>query len=262
MLAKTFQPGSQFCEKITVLSPRSGLTRNSVPFWNFRVSVAGELFSVRAFIGKSYQGPTTIEDGLLAHLTARWQQWQNEHYLLAKIIAPIRQQAQDSTLSLLRALYLMIQHPGLKRLLHDLGKDEFIFTQWQQCPASGYHHHAYPGGLLEHSVEAAWIVMRSPELPIEKREVAAVAALLHDIGKIRCFDALGNRSLIGKEIRHEALSLEILSPFLAQLDRVDMAVATDLRRQLWRQNHPSRLDRMDELLVQQADQLSTMLSMH
>ena len=68
----------------------------------------------------------------------------------------------------------------------------------QQVPASENHHHAHPGGLLDHSLESAAIALRhcsAKELPIntpteDRKKLAPVwrygvlvAALLHDLGK-------------------------------------------------------------------------------
>lgn len=68
----------------------------------------------------------------------------------------------------------------------------------QQVPASENHHHAHPGGLLDHSLESAAIALRhcsARELPIntpteDRKKLAPVwrygvlvAALLHDLGK-------------------------------------------------------------------------------
>ena len=68
----------------------------------------------------------------------------------------------------------------------------------QQLPASESHHHAHPGGLLDHTLEVASIALRisaSLEMPLhtateDRKKLAPVwrygllvAAILHDIGK-------------------------------------------------------------------------------
>src|SRR5690606_37793335 len=69
----------------------------------------------------------------------------------------------------------------------------------QQLPASESHHHAYPGGLLDHSLEIVAYALKlrqsrllpagtTPEEQAEQSEAwttaIAYAALLHDIGKL------------------------------------------------------------------------------
>jgi conjugal transfer pilus assembly protein TraI len=87
----------------------------------------------------------------------------------------------------------------------------------QQVPASENHHHAHPGGLLDHSLEAAAIALRicsAKDLPLntpteERKKLAPVwrygillATLLHDLGKlltsmeIKLYDSLDSRDPI------------------------------------------------------------------
>jgi len=84
--------------------------------------------------------------------------------------------------------------------------------------ASREHHHAYPGGLLRHSLEAATHIpyLASP-MEVVEWEIACIAALFHDIGKILFHFETGKRS--DEEIlsRHEDATLEILSPHLSWL---------------------------------------------
>ncbi|MBN0864198.1 TraI domain-containing protein, partial [Pseudomonas aeruginosa] len=69
----------------------------------------------------------------------------------------------------------------------------------QQFPASESHHHAYPGGMLDHGLEIVAYALKlrqshllpiggSPEDQAAQSEAwtaaVAYAALLHDIGKI------------------------------------------------------------------------------
>ncbi|WP_333983600.1 MobH family relaxase [Ectopseudomonas khazarica] len=74
------------------------------------------------------------------------------------------------------------------------------YAEWvQQFPASESHHHAYPGGMLDHGLEIVAYALKlrqsyllptgiSPEDQAAQAEVwtatTAYAALLHDIGKI------------------------------------------------------------------------------
>src|SRR5690606_6612358 len=78
---------------------------------------------------------------------------------------------------------------------------------------------AYPGGLLAHSVEmayraAAW----ADRMDRDKAELVQVAALLHDIGKVYTVGADRTRPLLGRWVRHEAMTLEVLATGLACLD--------------------------------------------
>ena len=92
-----------------------------------------------------------------------------------------------------------------------------------RAPASGRYHHSYPGGLLIHSLEVAnsvrgMIELNEPEMPQQHKEIGYIAGLLHDIGKIRSFDATGVRHPQSLLIEHDALTLELCAPGLAWLD--------------------------------------------
>lgn len=88
-----------------------------------------------------------------------------------------------------------------------------------QVPASREHHHAYPGGLSLHSLETVHIAQNALWQSTEEEYwLTTTAALFHDIGKTRQFNADGNRTNMGFVMRHEQLTLELLAPSLKQLE--------------------------------------------
>lgn len=125
--------------------------------------------------------------------------------------------------------------PGALRTLHDslealtcdplrrfvfraLSSDE-ITLPFIAVRASMNHHHSYPGGLLEHSLDCMRIIRNLPMHEGHMQELGIVAALFHDIGKIRVFSENGRRTKAGYIVHHDAVTLEVLAPFLKQLDR-------------------------------------------
>lgn len=84
-----------------------------------------------------------------------------------------------------------------------------------QSPASRRNHHAYPGGLAQHSLEVATMLVTSSGLTQEDRELGTAFALLHDYGKIWCYtpDAVGRVD----SRQHEAIGLTELEPGLLHL---------------------------------------------
>ncbi|MRR12664.1 HD domain-containing protein, partial [bacterium] len=64
------------------------------------------------------------------------------------------------------------------------GDAEFM-RSFKSCPAAQSYHHAYLGGLLEHTVSVASLCRHLAGLyPHADHDVLLTAALLHDIGKV------------------------------------------------------------------------------
>ncbi len=129
----------------------------------------------------------------------------------------------------------MCRIPGSLRTLHDsiealtsaplrdfvyqvFCSDE-IALPFISIPASRRHHHSHPGGLLEHSLECMEIVRGLTEAGGHVRDLGLVAALFHDIGKVKMFSGWGCRSPAWSILHHDAMTMELLAPFLTQLDR-------------------------------------------
>jgi putative nucleotidyltransferase with HDIG domain len=94
--------------------------------------------------------------------------------------------------------------------------------RWVALPASKRHHHSYPGGLLAHSLECAFIAEQNvgmlTELSTREKEVTILAALLHDIGKTQTLSMDGHTST-GRLIDHELLTLQVLAKPLEVLKK-------------------------------------------
>jgi 3'-5' exoribonuclease len=78
-----------------------------------------------------------------------------------------------------------VRSPELRRVLTAVFADEVFFSRFTQCPGAQSHHHAYIGGLVEHSLAVARICRSlSLEYPQVDSDLLVTAALLHDIGKV------------------------------------------------------------------------------
>ncbi|MBA4392417.1 MAG: hypothetical protein C0407_02575 [Desulfobacca sp.] len=77
-----------------------------------------------------------------------------------------------------------IHHPSLKALTL------FLLTtheeDWRQWPASKMYHHAYKGGLLEHTHRVVQLAREVVRLyPAFNQDLVLAGAVLHDIGKLK-----------------------------------------------------------------------------
>lgn len=79
-----------------------------------------------------------------------------------------------------------VREPSLRRLLHTLFDPQHdLGKRFRSAVAAQGFHHAYPGGLLEHSAEVAELCDRvCTVLPTLRRDFLVTCALLHDVGKL------------------------------------------------------------------------------
>ncbi|TDB38483.1 MAG: HD domain-containing protein [Actinobacteria bacterium] len=85
----------------------------------------------------------------------------------------------------LRTLVRSVKNPGLSNLLRAVFGDKRFFRVFKECPAAQTYHHAYVGGLLEHTVSVATMCVCLAGLyPEVDRDLLVAGALLHDIGKV------------------------------------------------------------------------------
>ena len=76
-----------------------------------------------------------------------------------------------------------IAHPGLRATLARFLADEPLRTALRGLPAAETHH-AYAGGLLEHTVGVATLCREAGQLhPRLRSDLVLAAALLHDVGR-------------------------------------------------------------------------------
>jgi 3'-5' exoribonuclease len=87
--------------------------------------------------------------------------------------------------SLLLGLVDSVADAPLKALLDSYFRSEEFMARFRRSPAASEYHHAYVGGLMEHSVCVAQLAARMAEDRSGEldRDLLLTGALLHDIGK-------------------------------------------------------------------------------
>ena len=81
-----------------------------------------------------------------------------------------------------------VKNQHLQRLLQSFLSDRSFVEQMKQAPAAKSMHHAYLGGLLEHTVSVTRLLDRiCDHYPRLDRDLLLTAAILHDIGKLEEF---------------------------------------------------------------------------
>jgi 3'-5' exoribonuclease len=107
-----------------------------------------------------------------------------------------------------------VYDPDLRALLDAFLGDEVFRADFRRAPCTRSGHHAYLGGLLEHTVAVATLAFETSTLhPRLNSDLLVCAAILHDIGKIREFELSAEIALTeaGALVGHLALGVEMLN---------------------------------------------------
>jgi 3'-5' exoribonuclease len=81
-----------------------------------------------------------------------------------------------------------VHQPGYRALLEELLADPELRAAWRRAPCTRAGHHAYLGGLLEHTVAVGTLALESCQLHVKlDSDLLIAAALVHDLGKTREF---------------------------------------------------------------------------
>jgi len=122
-----------------------------------------------------------------------------------------------------------VKHPGLRKLLASFLKDPDISEKFRRAPAAVQYHHAFLGGLLEHTLgvsEMALVV--AEQYPDLDRDMLVTGVILHDVGKINEFsyersfsytdsgELLGHLYIGARMVEERAADIPELSPQTAE----------------------------------------------
>ncbi|MHA1252435.1 MAG: HD domain-containing protein [Candidatus Helarchaeota archaeon] len=109
----------------------------------------------------------------------------------------------------------MINESDLKDSIRELL--EIDDGKFYISPGAQYRHHAYKGGLLEHTVQTTKLALliknEFPDLTIDD-DLLLAGAILHDIGKINCYEFDNNliiRTTIFEEQEHIIHGIKLVS---------------------------------------------------
>jgi len=125
-----------------------------------------------------------------------------------------------------------LQIAPLETFIQSVFADDKIAIPFLQAPASLDHHHHQQGGLLVHSMECVKLVQSYPLLPGEELEIGAIAALLHDVGKVATHSPRDGFTATGHLIDHNTLTNELLAIPLCRLQEECPDLA-DALRYIW-----------------------------
>ena len=101
---------------------------------------------------------------------------------------PVAYRDLDELDGFLEHLAREVYDPGYRGLLEALLADLQLRAEWRRAPCTRGGHHAYLGGLLEHTVAVATLAHELCALhPRLNSDLLLCAAIVHDLGKTREF---------------------------------------------------------------------------
>jgi 3'-5' exoribonuclease len=106
-----------------------------------------------------------------------------------------------------------VHDPEYRPLLERLLADEALRADWRRAPCTRAGHHAYLGGLLEHTVAVGTLALEACQLhPRLNSDLLICAALVHDLGKTREFTYGADIALSeeGRLLGHVVLGQQLL----------------------------------------------------
>lgn len=123
----------------------------------------------------------------------------------------------------LRELLNSVKTPDLLNLAWCFLNDEEFMDRFRKAPAGVKLHHAYPGGLLEHTTQMVEVASKIAELyPSLDRDRLLLGVFLHDIGKTveLSFDGEMLYTDAGQMLGHSMLGVELLGEKIREAEKL------------------------------------------
>jgi 3'-5' exoribonuclease len=194
------QENERFVSSFLVKTKTLGKTRSGNPFLRIRLSdntgeTEGRIWEQALEFDQAF----SVND--VVRVRARVERYQDKLQLNISDIERLDPEEVDPALFLpkgphdvdelwqqFQGLVKQVKNQHLQQLLQSFLADRTFVEQMKQAPAAKSMHHAYLGGLLEHTVSVARLLGRiCDHYPQLDRDLLIAAAILHDIGKLEEF---------------------------------------------------------------------------
>ncbi len=224
------RPGAELdgvfaCTRKDRLTARNGSAYLAVELRDRSGTIAGRAFRDADFLAAQF------ERGDLVAVSGRVERFREE--LQVELRSIRRTEAADPGAFLptayrdLEELDGFLEHlsrevydPDLRTLLNSFLDDPELRAELRRAPCTRAGHHAYLGGLLEHTVAVATLALETCALhPRLNSDLLICAAILHDVGKIREFELGADIALseAGGLVGHVVLGQQLIVERAARL---------------------------------------------
>ncbi len=194
----SFQPSEYITGVFSISNAQLGRTKNDKPYLKCMIrDKTGELPARMWTIDPDYF--RTLPSEGFVYIEAETQPFQGELQLILKAVEAVQVDDQmlqellpvttkniDAMFGEVVALLGTLKHPAMQALGQTYLDDENLMTQFRRAPAAKSIHHAYIGGLLEHTLSLMKLAdVVCPLYPKMNRDLVLIGLFLHDLGKTR-----------------------------------------------------------------------------
>jgi 3'-5' exoribonuclease len=216
------------CTRKDRLTARNGSPYLAVELRDRTGAIPGRAFRDADFLAAQF------ERGDLVTVSGRVERFRDELQVELKTIKRAQEDASDPAEFLpvayrdmeeldgfLEHLSREVHDPAYRGLLEGLIGDDELRAAWRRAPCTRNGHHAYLGGLLEHTVAVGQLAVETAALHVRlNSDLLLCAALVHDLGKTREFTYGAEIGLSeeGRLLGHVALGQRMLDERTAGMD--------------------------------------------
>jgi 3'-5' exoribonuclease len=178
-------------------------TKDGKPFWEGTFRDASGVISAKLWDGQGRQagavaalipqlkpgGPVRVRGRINAYLGSLEVVLKDAHAVPLEdvdpgLFSPRSARPIEEMVAEFDAVTASVSDPDYRSLLESLRQDGEFFAGYSRAPAATVMHHAWVGGLLEHSLALCRIARAvAPFYPLVDEDLLAVGCILHDAGK-------------------------------------------------------------------------------
>jgi 3'-5' exoribonuclease len=193
---RAFTPNMYVDGTYAILNPQVGTTRGGKPF------LKG---IIRDATGECHMRQWTVDERTIGEVGATgfvWiaghtQEYNGQVQIIVEQIRSVEVSEEELRCLLpctkfdvgemfaeLTAILNSIAHPAVKALMQAYLEDEKLMARFREAPAASSLHHAWIGGLLEHTLQLLKLADRMlPLYPALNRDIVLAGLFLHDLAK-------------------------------------------------------------------------------
>jgi 3'-5' exoribonuclease len=219
----TLRPGDEI-DLVLACTRKERLTaRSGTPYLTLELRDRSGAIAARAFRDADVLAGR-FERGDLVRVRGRVERFRDELQVEVRSVErataadpaaflPVAYRDLDELDGFLEHLAREVHDRDLRAFLDALLADAALRADWRRAPCTRGGHHAYLGGLLEHTVAVAQLALETCVLhPRLNSDLLIAAAIVHDLGKTREFTYGADIGLSdeGRLVGHIALGAQIV----------------------------------------------------